>query len=255
MKPYLKPILILCIFIFLSACGEASTTSTAETSTPEVTSTPDPCIESNLPNEVAKLDRLMREFEDYSLLASNTPHPQLVVVIPDLQRVLRESEEQTVPACLTNLKLFQTQHMHAVVQTLLAFMSNSVDANLVSASITKAREFHMQYDVEKARLLGFTFQAPTPATPSSSVTQTSPSSAITITNAGQDEINIWEFPSYNSPVIGVLPIQGKLVALGKSEDNQWIQVEIPNQAGKTAWVIASIVQLSVPLEQLPTVKP
>jgi hypothetical protein len=58
---------------------------------------------------VAKVNALMREFDDYSALASNTPQAQLVVVVPELQRVLREVEDLSVPACLDTLSTFRTE--------------------------------------------------------------------------------------------------------------------------------------------------
>lgn len=154
------PFLIALFAVFFAACGGAESVPATATAVP-ITSTPDLCSEANLPLEVAKINKLMREFDDYSALASNTPQQQLVVVIPELQRILRDAEDQTVPPCLTVLKEFQLAHMRTVVQTLLAFVGNS-DVNLVSAGINTAREQHNQYDVEMARLLGITLTASTP---------------------------------------------------------------------------------------------
>jgi len=159
MRTILHIPLFILAFMLVSACGKGALSATA-TPTISITSTPDLCSEANLPSEVAKINKLMREFDDYSALASNTPQQQLVVVIPELQRILRDAEDQTVPPCLTSLKEFQLAHMRTVVQTLLAFVGNS-DVNLVSAGINTAREQHAQYDVEMARLLGITLTAPT----------------------------------------------------------------------------------------------
>jgi hypothetical protein len=68
----------------------------------------DLCSAENLPAEVVKVNALMREFDNYSALASNTPQMQLVVVIPELQRALREVEDLSVPACLDTLSAFRT---------------------------------------------------------------------------------------------------------------------------------------------------
>ncbi|MBI3168769.1 MAG: hypothetical protein HYZ22_09845 [Chloroflexi bacterium] len=146
--------------ILISACGDKPLTAT-ETPTPAATSTPDLCSEAYLPDEVAKVNKLMREFDDYSALASNTPQSQLVTVIPELQRVLRDAEDQVVPPCLLGLKEIQINHMTVVVQTLLAFVGSS-DANLVNEGISKSRELHAQYDIEMARLLGITLTVSTP---------------------------------------------------------------------------------------------
>jgi hypothetical protein len=249
-------ILILVFTLLLTSCARENTQSTPDSApTVEVTFTPDPCIEPTLSIEIGKVNALMREFDDYSTLASNTPQAQLVVVIPDLQRVLREAEDQVVPSCLKNLKTLQIQHMQAVVQTLLAFMGNSINTELVNASIAKARDLHLQYDVELARLLGITLQAPASPAPTTSSNEVTVTPPVTITNPGPDEINLWTAPNFNSPVSGLLAVQVTTVALGRTADNQWIQVEVPNQPGQTAWVIASVVQLSVPIDQLPIVTP
>lgn len=158
MKKHLS--LFISLTIFLAACGSEEPVHVTETPI-LATSTPDLCSEANLPDEVAKVNKLMREFDDYSALASNTPQQQLVVIIPELQRILRDAEDQVVPACLAGLKELQINHMSVVVQTLIAFMGSS-DVNLVNEGINKARELHAQYDIEMARLLGITLTVSTP---------------------------------------------------------------------------------------------
>ena len=256
MKLITKSFLIVCIFLTLAACGDAENISKTQTLTPEatldITLTPDPCLAPTLNDEVAKVNKLMREFDDYSTLASNTPQAQLVVIIPELQRVLREAEDQVIPSCLLPLKKLQIEHMQVVVQTLLAFMGNS-DTNFVNSGIAKARDLHQQYDIELARLLGITLQVATPVS-ASDASPTAPPTPL-VTNPGPNEINLWSAPDFNAPVSGVLAIQATARALGKTADNQWIQVEIPNQPGQTAWVIASVAQLSIPIEQLIVITP
>ena len=256
MKFNIKALIILCIVLTMIAC--ASPENTVATQTPiaaiEITPTPDPCLAPALSDQVGKVNKFMREFDDYSTLASNTPQTQLVVIIPELQRVLREAEDQIVPACLLSLKKLQLEHMQTVVQTLLAFIGNS-DPNFINTNIAKARDLHQQYDIELARLLGITLQVATPGlTAAVTVSQTAPPTPI-ITNPGPNEINLWTAPDFNAPVSNVLPAQATAIALGRTADNQWIQVETPNQPGVLAWVIASVVQLNVPIGQLPITAP
>jgi hypothetical protein len=254
-----KTILIFIFTLLITACGNAENTNAQPTDDPAstivVTLTPDPCIEPTLSIETGKVNALMREFDDYSTLASNTPQAQLVTVIPELQRVLREAEDQIIPTCLTNLKKLQIEHMQIVVQTLLAFMGNSINTELVNAGIARSRELHLQYDLELARLLGITLQvSASPGATNASVPTTAPTSPI-VTNPGPNEINLWSAPDFNAPVSGILAIQATAIALGRTTDNQWIKVEVPNQPGVTSWVIASVAQLSIPIEQLPIATP
>lgn len=262
MKSMTKLILNLFLALTLIACGTAENT-TNETPTPvpivtvEATATLDPCLVPQLTEEVTKVNKLMREFDDYATLASNTPQNQLVVIIPELQRVLRDAEEQEIPSCLFTLKKYQLEHMKSVVQTLLAFMGNS-DPNFVNANIAKSREFHLLYDVELARLLGITLPVTTPPPPGTTETADEPtaiSSPPIVTNPGPNELNLRTSPDFNSATPAVLSVSATANAFGRTSDNLWIQVEVPEQPGVLAWVYASNVQLSIPIEQLPIAIP
>jgi hypothetical protein len=243
---------LYCASVLITACGGEKETPTPEIPTVTVSPAPlDLCSAENLPAEVAKVNALMREFDDYSALASNTPQAQLVVVVPELQRVLREAEDLPVPACLDTLKDLQVSHMTVVVQTLMAFMGSS-DANLINAGITQARDLHVQYDVELARLLGITLTVPTPA-PTVVLPVTTP--VPTVANPGPNGVNLRTAPDFTAPQSGVLAVQETTFALGRTEDGLWILVEMPNQQGQTAWVYSSLVQLSIPIEQLAVVNP
>ena len=76
-----------------------------------------------------------------------------------------------------------------------------------------------------------------------------------MTNPGPNTVNLRSTPGLDAPEAGVLDIQVSATALGKSADELWILIEIPGQTGKTAWVYAQLVQLSVPAAQLPVVNP
>jgi hypothetical protein len=237
----------------LLACSRNATPDVTETAA--VTATPDLCSSVNLPGEVAKVNKLMREFDDYSELASNTPQSQLVALIPEMQRILRDAQDLPVPACLQSLKNLQMAHMNLVIQTLMAFMNNT-DVQLINAGIAQARELHGKYDIELARLLGITLapqSTPLPGTSATPEGNVAPTQAVTVTNAGPSGINLRSAPGLDAPESGILNAQASTIALGRSADDQWILVEIPGQPGQTAWVYAALVQLPVPITQLPVV--
>ncbi len=246
-------IFILMFSLLITACGAADATpATVETSTEVIAATPDLCSAENLPAEVAKVNKLMREFDDYSSLASNTPQAQLVELIPEMQRILRDAEDLQTPPCLQTLKQLQMSHMNLVIQILMAFMNNS-DVAAINAGIAQSRELHSQYDIEMARLLGITLVVP-PTVPPNAAATTAPSTAAAaayVTNPGPTGINLRSSPALNAPEAGLLDVKISAVAIGRSADSQWIKVEIPNQPGQTAWVFASLAQLSVPIDQLP----
>jgi len=240
--------------LFLAACIQDATPPTP-TEVPLVTPTPDLCAAENLPAEAARANKLMREFDDYSALASNTPQSQLVVLIPEMQRILRETEDLSLPPCLQTLKNLEMAHMNLVIKTLMAFMNNT-DIQVINAGIAQARELHSQYDIELARLLGITLVVPPTVTPGGDAnvapTATAPVAAF-VTNPGPSGVNLRSAPGLNAPEAGILDAAASTNALGKSADDQWILVEIPGLPGQTAWVYAQLVQLSVPLAELPVV--
>lgn len=247
----------LVLALFLAACGGKSTP--AVTNTPANTPTPDLCSSANLPTQVAQVNKLMREFDDYSVLASSTPQQQLVTVIPEMQRVMRDAEDLTVPPCLDNLKKLQLTHMDAVIQTLLAFLNGS-DAKAINQGISQARELHSQYDIEMARLLGVTLVprptgTPQPTPDANATPGATQPVAFQVLNPGSTDINLRSTPDLNAPTYAVLAAGQLAVALGRTNDNQWIKVQVPDQPGAIAWVYAQLVQTSVPIDQFPVVKP
>jgi hypothetical protein len=250
MKNKTAIILISLIILGLTSCGAKSATPSvdvaAATSVP-VTVTPDLCSKENLPNEVAKVNSLMREFDDYSKLASSTPQGQLVQIVPPMQEIRRRAEDQNVPECLTSLKTLQINHMNAVIETLMVFMSNPKSEN-IGQGITQARELHLKYDTEIARLLGLTLVPSTPAVgvPSTSIPQ------LSVVNSGSKAATLRVAPEAKAGGVATLDAGATAVALGQTADGKWIKVEIPGQAGQSAWVEAALVQVS---GQLPEVTP
>lgn len=250
---------ILILSVLLTACGTGDATEAATQAPANAfTATPDLCSAENLPAEVARVNKLMREFDDYSSLASNTPQAQLINLIPDMQRILRDAEDLQVPTCLQTLKKLELAHMNLVIQILMAFLNSSntqVDTQAINTGIGQARELHSKYDIEIARLLGITLVAPPTATPGGSpdanVAPSATAALANVTNPGPSSINLRSLPALDAPEAGQLGIQATTVAIGKSADGQWIKVEIPGQPGQSAWVFATLVQLSVPIEQLP----
>jgi hypothetical protein len=178
-------VLVLFSTVLLAACGPVTPAVTPEggrlfTSTSDdvsnlpssteaasaLSTTPDPCSTEMIEAEVQKVHSHMREFDDASLLASNLPREQLNDAIANLQRIRREAENEQIPACLTNLKKFEVDHMNTVINTLVAFMGGT-SQEILEQGISIARDQHDQYTLELARILGLTV---VPGTPSSRVT-------------------------------------------------------------------------------------
>ena len=272
--------LVIGVFATLSACGNLmepsgfvaaspmpSATMLLENSTPSVTpsvtvasltpsstATPDLCSTSNLPNTIKPVNDLTRQFDDYSALARSAPQSQMMEVIPPLQSIRRTAEDQVLPACLQQLKSYQISYMDTFIQTTLAFESISGNPNGLTAEMAQAiktgmaqaEQYHDQYLIEMARLLGVTVvpsSTPILGIPNPGVTGTSTSTPlpITITNPGTGPINLHSSPSLTSSVLGKLDVGAAATAIGKSADGDWLLIQIPKQTGKTAWLYTSLI--------------
>jgi hypothetical protein len=156
---YLLPLFLL----ITSACVNQPAATQPETQLTSTTAKDDPCSSENLPTTVQGLNDLMREFDDASQLASNTPAEQLPGVVSNLQRIRREAEDTQIPACLGELKTHQLNHMNLMIQTLIAFVGGAGKEEL-NTGLENARKEHDLYSLEIVRLLGITL-APITSTP------------------------------------------------------------------------------------------
>ena len=255
--------LALIATLIISACGSSEQAPTKtpkppKTSTATITTTPDPCAPENIQAEVEKVHKLMREFDDASLLAPDIPREMLYPVISDLQRVRRDVEDLQVPSCLVTLQQYQLAHMNTVINVMVYLLRTGPDANpeVVNQSIAQAKQQHDQYVLELANVLGLTVvAAPTaaPAQETPEAGETSTPSPLVITNPGPTSVNLRNQPDLNAGTIGILDIGASAAVLGRTADALWYQVEFPDQPGYTAWVYASLVQISDPNAELPTV--
>ncbi|MBN1449377.1 MAG: SH3 domain-containing protein [Anaerolineales bacterium] len=263
--------LSLIAMMIISACGSSDqaptktpkptkTSAAQPVASPLPTATPDPCAPENLPAEVEKVHKLMREFDDISLLAPDILREMLYPVISDLQRVRRDVEDLQVPSCLVNLKQYELAHMNTVINVMVYLLRNGPDANpeVVSQGIAQAKQQHDQYILELANVLGLTVvaaptTAPVQGTPEAGGTPAP--AALVITNSGPTAVNLRDQPDLNAGTIGILDLGANAVVLGRTADALWYQVEFPGQPGQTAWVYASLVQLSDPTAELPVITP
>jgi hypothetical protein len=239
----------ICITSLLLAVALSGCMSTPQATTqPSPTTTPDLCGPAAIAGEVDRAHKLMREFDDASLLGTNTPRDQLPPVISDMQRIRREAEDQIVPGCLAVLKQLQLAHMDTVINTLVSFLGGA-DQSALNQGAELARQQHNAYAIEYARLLGLTVVVPSTATPDLSSTAT-PLAATAITvialNPGPQDINMYSDPSVDSTIVAVFFVNETARVMTQTPDRQWIQIQIPGQVDQLAWVQASLVTLSQP---------
>jgi hypothetical protein len=95
---HLYNLALLSMIFLLAACGPKAI------EIPTASATPDPCSPANILTEVTRVNTLMREFDDAAQLASVVALNQMPTVIPPLQEIRREAQDQQVPSCLVTLK-------------------------------------------------------------------------------------------------------------------------------------------------------
>ena len=242
--------------VLLAACNPQAP------ATPTATSTPDPCAPANIVTEVKKVNDLQRAFDDASQLAAVTSFNQMAIVIPPMQDLRRQAQDQQVPACLVTLKTLQLQEMNATINTFLAFMAGGAqnpNTQLLSQGIVLANGLHQQYNQELATRIGATYVPPAQptgsgatGTPGTSVPVAGTPSGAFVTNTGTATVNLRASPSMDAQTLGLLVVDQSASAVGKTPDGQWIQVQ--DQAGNKAWVFASLVKVTGG-DALPVVTP
>lgn len=242
---------LLSMILLLVACSPKAT------EIPMASATADPCSPANILPEVAKVNSLMREFDDAAQLASVAALNQMPTVIPPLQDIRRDAQDQQVPSCLVNLKTLQLQHMNAVINTFMLFMQGQgKNPEILNQGIYQARALHELYNQELAHLIGATYIPPAPpATITVTDTPGSPTAttmSASITNPGPYQVNLRAQPNLNAESLALLEVGQTIPASGRTADGTWIQVK--DQLGTTAWVYASLVQVTG-LESLPIVTP
>ena len=87
----------------------------------------------------------------------------------------------------------------------------------------------------------------TPAPPAAAPEITGP--AITIIVEGA---NLRTGPGTDFPVVGGLYQDDKAPLLGRNQNGDWLQVQLPET---TAWIFAPLVQTTLPIADLPTIEP
>ena len=156
MRRSLLGILLALGIILPAACSKAIPASLLPTQGPSGTPTPDPCSAENLQSSVKPANDLLREFDDYATLATNVVQSELVKVIPHMQAVRRAAQDLVVPGCMEELKRLELAYMDTTLQTLLAFQKPNPNTGTIATGIQRARDYHDQYIIELARLLGVT---------------------------------------------------------------------------------------------------
>jgi len=161
---------IIALILSTSACTTYASTLPApiapySSAVVPPSATPDPCSPENLPDSVQPLNEHMRQFDDLAVLAANILQTHVIQVVSAMRAIRSAAGEYAAPACLEHLKALQLLYMDRTLETLVSFQAGA-DAPTISRRILLAREYHEQYAVELARMLGKTL-TPSALTPKS----------------------------------------------------------------------------------------
>ena len=235
---------------------------------PTLSPTPNPCTPTNAPGTAKQFANLMREFDDTSYVASFTSKDQLVEPILKLQDVRRRVQAIDAPPCMKDLRKFQIDYMNGVINALAHFLGGA-KGEQVQAEIAATRSLRLQYEQEFAKVLGVTYVPPptttprptqpsatpaptnSPAQPTPTSTPTAASPTVTVV----ERANLRAGPGTDFELIATLNSGETAAAIGRTEEDDWIQVEFPAAPNGKAWLLARLVSVSVPVEQLPVATP
>lgn len=256
---YAALIVIVLSLVLLAACAPTETyqpTSAPRPPTktavlPTLAPTTDPCSPELLSGEINTVNAITNRFDDITFMAQSTPTEQLAAVILKLQEIRFDAQDHPVPACLDALKQGQLDFMAAVIETMINFMGGETGPS-IQGKIDASRQVRQGYDAELSRLLGIPYATPTPL-PTAAIKPTSTPAPVTATT--KQDMYILLGPGLNYPAAGTFLVNQVTNATGRSEANDWVQLEIPGKPGEFGWVPVQLVQLSGALSDLPVVEP
>jgi len=263
MKQRFFTISIFALFtaLLLAACGAAPSGTPAQT--PQ-TNTPNPCTPSQIGFEIKKINDQIHVFDDLTFVANLTDQKLLTQPLMEMLAVRRQLESMDPPQCTEKLNASAISYMNMVINYLAHFMGG-ISQEQINAEIGASQSLRTAYEEEKARLVGATYLPPPtriPITPPAGTPVSdrpgdllSTPQLILATNPGPASINIRLEPSMTGAIAGYLTPNESAPAIGRTEDAQWIAIEMKNSALRYAWVYAENVKLNVPVEQLPTPDP
>ena len=103
-KPVLRTLFFLIVVVLftagIAACGSKGPATENAQAAATVPPTLDRCAPGNEPVEVSKVTRLMRSFDEVSVIAQATPNQQLAVMLLEMHRIRDEATDLDVPPYL-----------------------------------------------------------------------------------------------------------------------------------------------------------
>ncbi len=219
-------------------------------------------VETKKP-EIEKIAAIMAEFDDTSYLVQSIPNTDdLVPVILELQRVRREAINNKPPSCLKPLKDSGVDFMSGVIITSISMLSSGkarTNAEKeqyiaeVEDRLKRTRSLREAFDKELATQLGMKYITATPA-PTLTPTVVPPTSTVApITATTDQDIYVVQGPGLAYPAVGTF-LKGQITnVIGRDQTGEWIQIEVPGNAGSAGWAPKQLIKLSGAEASLPVI--
>lgn len=251
----MKRILLYLVVISIALAGCAAPPAQAEQAQIPVTGV-DRCAPDNITDEIAKISVFQRDFDDVSFLAQSTPQNQTAVVILELQRLRRTALDYDAPPCLLTLKENQINYMAAVITTLMRFMAGG-EVQAINQQLAMSRELRIKYEAELARLMGVEYQTPTPwpTMPPSTSTPVPEATPVTLGVGTDQDVNVFQGPGVDYPVLGYFIHGTQAIAYARSENNEWLLVQLVDKPDVQGWVGTRLVKVEGDIAILPVPPP
>jgi len=213
-------------------------------------STPDPCSKGNIMLEAKKITNLTNNFDDITLMSQSTPKEQLAVVILEMRRIRRDSEELNVPICLMEFKQAQVNFMNSVISAMTNYMGG-VSGLPLQNQINVSRELRVKYEETLSVVSGIPYATPTPIPPTPIIPT---STAAPVTAKGTQDIYVLDGPGLTYTAKGTFLKNQTANIVGRTKNSDWLQVEIWDNPGKPAWVPKQMVYVTGSLDTIPIVE-
>lgn len=240
------------IALIVSSCALISPADPTATPLPPTPSpTPDPCGSENVILEVENLQALVNSFQDAMNIANNTDVNLLIHPILRLQEIQKELRELEVPECLVPLKDISINYTVSVVNYLLLFMNlQDPAAEELTAAIQNSQVLWQSVLNEFNNVLTTAGLEPQQVPELNQTLPESEGTGATVVNEGPGAVNVRALPDLESGIVASLEAGGTAAALGRTEESDWIQVNLENVLG---WVFAETVTTDIPVEDLPVI--
>jgi len=249
--------LLVLLIPVLSACSmqftpEPTATPVPPTQTPTAVPTPDPCEGENIVGEVEEIQYLINDFREILTVAPATDVSLLHNHVFRMQDIRRQIIQSEVPQCLEDLRSLSIDYASSAIYWFVIFINiQDNESEVVLAAENTSNTLWQQVVGEFDRVLTEAGVERLQPSDVGGGLPTSGGTGIIVTNDGTLSVNVRERPDMDADIVASLEAGMQAAALTRTEDAEWIQI---NLDGVLGWVSTDTVSISEPVEDLPVME-